>query len=260
MTALHLPRALGHLHSRRVTLADADAVLGLRRHILHGMPDALRAVDPAVGCSAPVEARWAQQHLGPFSHSLGVFHAEALVAVACLVLAQPTDPLDPGHTLGLLAGHWHRSAHMAACLVHEDYRGLHLQAKLLNWRRDTALAHQRTLLLAMTACGNTYSRRNLLEAGLGIAWLGQTRPGSWWYGLILDLDPALDPPCDRDHEWVGLQQRTRQAELLAQGYVGSVERPCPPHDRRREPRLQFIRRPESACLRSPAPLGAEELL
>ena len=254
----HLPRALAHLHSRPVDRSDAQAVLALRRKILTTMPAHLRAVDPTQGCLPDVEARWADVHLGHRSHSLGVFQGEQLVAVACLVLADRREPDDPGHTLGLHPDHWHRSAHMAACLVNEDHRGLHLQSRLLNWRRDTALAHGRTLLLAMTAWGNTYSRRNLLSAGLGIAWLGETRPGSGWYGLALDLDQPESVSNAQDHEWVGLNQRERQMDLLRRGYVGSVEWPCLPTDRRREPRLQFVPRPESGWLNHPQPTRLED--
>lgn len=239
---LHLPRALAHVHARPLTPADAPSALALRRHILQAMPPLLRAVDPVRGCSPEVEQAWAHTHLGPRAHTLGVWDGEALVALACLLLADANDPHDPGHTLGLPAPEWGRAAHMAACLVHEDYRGLHLQTKLLNWRREVAQAHGRTLLMAMTACGNTYSRRNLLAAGLGIHWVGEWRPGSWWYGLVQDLGPEAPPLADRDHEWVGLTDVARQNALLANGFVGVAEMAWYGTERRQEPRLQYVRR------------------
>lgn len=239
---LRLPRALAHLQARTLSMADADAALGLRRHILLAMPSHLRAIDPSVGCSAPVEQAWANTHLGPRAFTLGLWEEDTLVALACLLLADVNDPSDPGHLLGLPAHEWARTAHMAVCLAHEDYRGLRLQARLLNWRRDTALAAGRNLLLAMTACGNTYSRRNLLSAGLGLHWLGEWRPGSWWYGLAQDLGPQMAPLADQDHEWVALSDIARQQILLKEGFVGVAESSWSGTERRLEPRLQYVRR------------------
>lgn len=243
MPLLHLPRALHHLHSRLLTPSDADPVLALRRDILRAMPPALRAVDPERGCLPDVEQAWAHTHLGARARTLGVFDGSTLVALACLLLADRTDPHDPGHALGLPQPEWDRTAHMASCLVAEDYRGLHLQAKLLNWRREVALQNGRTLLLAMTACGNEYSRRNLLAAGLGIHWVGQWRPGTWWYGLAEDIGPTAPPPSDRDHEWVGVSNIERQQALLAAGFVGVAEMNWHGTERRHESRLQYVRRP-----------------
>lgn len=256
--ALHLPRALDHLHTRVLGLDDTALVLSLRRDILQAMPPALRAVDPDRGCLPEVEHDWAHTHLGPRASTLGVFDGTTLVALACLLQADATDPHDAGHALGLPAGEWGRTAHMASCLVAEDYRGLHLQAKLLNWRREVALQQGRTLLLAMTACGNGYSRRNLLATGMGIRWLGQWRKGTWWYGLVEDLGPTAPPPSDRDHEWVGLSRIERQQALLTTGFVGVAEMEWHGIERRQEPRLQYVRRPPNP-LKPPvaAPEGAQ---
>lgn len=240
--SLHLPRALAHLTTRPMGLNDADAALALRRRILQTMPPALRAVDPAQGCLPEVEQAWANTHLGDQARTLGVWDNNTLVALACLLLADAQNPHDPGHTLGLPANEWHRSAHMAVCLVTEDYRGLHLQSKLLKWRREIARANGRNLLLAMTACGNTYSRRNLLAEGMGIHWIGEWRPSSWWYGLVQDLGPAAPGLSDRDHEWVAVGDVPRQRHLLSTGYVAVAEMACHSIERRTEPRLQYVRR------------------
>lgn len=239
----HLPRALSHLSHRLLTLDDAPAVLQLRRETLVGMPAALRAVDPERGCLPDVENAYAQTHLGPRAITLGVFHGSSLVAFACLLLADRDDAADPGHAVGLLPGDWSRSAHMAACMVSEHFWGLHLQVRLLHWRREMAIAHDRTLLLAMTACGNTFSRRNLLAAGLSIHWLGQWRPGSWWYGLRQDLLKPLESESGVNHEWVGVGSLDRQLELLRSGHVGVAEMTWHRLERRQESRLQFVRKP-----------------
>lgn len=252
--ALHLPRALAHLQPRPLTVAQADEALAFRRSVLHGMPDALRADDPVTAGSPAVEQQWADAHLGGRARALGVWSGASLVALACLQLADETDPADPGHLLGLQGPQWTRAAHMAACLVHEDYRGLHLQAKLLNWRRDVALAGGRSLITAMTACGNLYSRRNLLAAGLGIQWIGQRRPGSWWYGLVLDAAPKSDPLADRDHEWVDGNDFERQSALIDQGFVGVAEAAWLSGDREPVPRLQYVRR-NPRPMRPEAPAG-----
>lgn len=241
LPSLHLPKVLDHLAPRLLTLEDADALLGLRRDTLLGMPAALRAVDPVRGCAPDVERAYAQTHLGPQARTLGVFEGERLVAFACLLLADANDPTDPMHTVGVAPAEWPRCAHMAACMVAKDCWGLRLQTKLLNWRREVAVAHQRTLLLAMTACGNTYSRRNLLAGGLAIHWVGQWRPGSWWYGLYQDLAIGVCVE-DHHHEWVSIDQVSRQMELIHAGGVGVAESVWHGLERRQESRLQFVRR------------------
>lgn len=237
---LRLPRALAQLTARLLAPADADTVLALRKNVLSTMPATLRAVDPARGLMPDVAQAWATKHLGPRARTLAVFDGETLIAFASLLMADAHDPEDPGHLLQLSDHDWQRSAHMAACMVHEDYRGLHLQTKLLNWRRQFAETLDRTLLLGMTACGNTYSRRNMMGAGMGIRWVGEWRPGSWWYALSMDLIPDAALPHDNRHEWVALNDRMRQRDLIAMGYVGVAETPLHTMERRKETRLQFV--------------------
>ncbi|MBY0463644.1 MAG: hypothetical protein K2W33_01735 [Burkholderiales bacterium] len=240
LPALQLPRALAHLHARLLTLADADTVLAFRRQVLAQMPATLRAVDPARGLLPEVEQAWAAKHLGPRATTLALFNNQRLVAFGCLLQAHAQDPEDPGHLLNLAAPDWQRGAHMAACLVNEDYRGLHLQARLLHWRRHLADINGRTLLLGMTACGNTFSRRNMMGAGMTIRWIGEWRTGSWWYLLSMDLAQATHLPADNRHEWVALGNVDRQRELLASGYTGVTESTAYSQDRRRDTRLQFV--------------------
>lgn len=248
---LQLPRALAHLTGRLLTPADADTVLAMRRTVLATMPAALRVADPARGQMPEVEQAWATKHLGPRASTLALFDGETLIAFACLLLANAQDPDDPGHLLNLPAHDWPRGAHMAACMVNEDYRGLHLQTKLLNWRRRLAESHHRTLLMGMTACGNTYSRRNMMGCGLGIQWAGEWRPGSWWHILTLDLKPGAWRPDDNRHEWVEASNLTRQRELTADGYVGVAETALYSMERRKESRLQFVHRIPQSFARPP---------
>jgi hypothetical protein len=252
---LQLPRALGHLHARLVTLADADTVLAFRRQVLAQMPAALRAIDPARGLLPEVEQAWAAKHLGPSATTLALFDDQTLIAFACLLQANAQDPEDPGHLLNLAAPDWPRSAHMAACLVNEDYRGLHLQAKLLHWRRHLADINGRTLLLGMTACGNTFSRRNMMGVGMAIRWIGEWRTGSWWYLLSMDLTQATRLPADTRHEWVALGNTDRQRELIANGYAGVTESTAYTQDRRRDTRLQFVHR-ETLATQTTLPIQA----
>lgn len=239
---LRLPRALAHLTARLLTPADAGAVLAMRRAVLATMPAALRAVDPARGFMPEVEQAWAAKHLGPRASTLALFDGPTLIAFACLLLADAHDPEDPGHLLKLPAPDWPRAAHMAACLVSEDYRGLHLQAKLLNWRRRLAQSHHRTLLMGMTACGNTYSRRNMMGCGLGIQWVGEWRPGSWWHILVLDLLPGAWSPDVHSHEWVAASDLSRQQKLIANNYVGIAEMAAFSMNSKQESLLQFVKR------------------
>lgn len=248
---LQLPKGLRHVNGRLLGLADADAVLALRRRTLATMRPELRVMDPERGCSPDVEAAWAQTHLGPRALTQGVFDADALVGFATVVLPLAQGRDDISRLLGLPATDVARSAHMAACMVAEDYRGLHLQTKLLNWRREAARVAQRSLLLAMTACGNTHSRRNLLAAGLGIRWVGELRPSSWWYILAQDLGPQ--PPLAGGGEWVDLSRLDRQMALAAQGWVGVSETVWPG-----TPRLQFVH-PVGAALNPGLGAPAENL-
>ena len=258
LPTLHFPRALQHLHTRLLLISDADKVLSLRRSVLQTMNPALRAVDPERGCAPDVEKAWADKHLGPRAHTLGVFQGDTLQAFACLLLADEQDPQDPGHLMGLTGGEWGRAAHMAACMVNEDYRGLNLQSRLLKWRRQVAVSQQHNLLMAMTACGNTYSRRNLLDSGLGIHWVGEWRPGSWWHGLKLDL--AVNPLAldDGQHEWVSASDVEHQRRLIAQGYVGVAEMSSHGVERRVELRLQFVHRRSAVEATNPAVIPPTE--
>ena len=241
--ALHLPRALAQLSPRLMTLTDADEALAFRRQVLLAMPPALRVNDEAHTVAPAVERHWVQTHLGSRAWTLGVWDDQLLVALACLQLADADDPDDAVHLVGMPAAQRARTAHLALCLVHEDYRGMHLQAKLLNWRREIARARGRTLLVAMTACGNTYSRRNLLAAGLGIHWIGERRPGHWWYAMAQDLSPQAPLPADRDHEWVDLDNLARQVDLLDDGFVCVAETAWLGGEHDPLPRLQYVRRP-----------------
>lgn len=240
---LALPRALAHLTARLLTPADAAPLLAMRRTVLSGMPAALRVVDPDRGLTPEIEQAWTSKHLGPRASTLALFDGEAMIAFACLLWADAQDPEDPGHRLNLSAHDWQRGAHMAACMVNEDYRGLHLQAKLLNWRCRLAETHRRTLLMGMTACGNTHSRRNMMGCGMGIQWVGELRPGSWWHILAMDLTRGDWLTNDHHHEWVEVNNHARQRELIAAGYVGVAEMAAHSIERRRASRLQFVHRP-----------------
>lgn len=237
-SALVLPKGLKHLSSRLLALDDAPAVLALRRQILTTMRPQLRLMDAPEFSAPPVEAAWAQAHLGPRARTLGVFDAQALVGFASVVLPLPTGKDELSMRLELTPADVARSAHMAACMLAEDYRGLHLQTKLLNWRRESALAAHRSLLLAMTACGNTYSRRNLLAAGLGVRWVGELRPASWWYVLAHDLNQEHD--LSGAVEWVDVANVPRQVALCEKGWVGVSEFVRPDHGRAGTSKLQFV--------------------
>jgi hypothetical protein len=253
----HLPRALAHLRVGMLALHDADQVLAMRRHILTHMAPSLQFVEPELGLNPSIECAWANKHLGARASTIGLFNGDSLIAFACLLRANASDPDDPGHLLGMRDHDWHRSAHMAACFVHEDYRGMHLQAKLLKWRRLVAESEGLTLLLSMTACGNTYSRRNMLNAGMYIRWIGERRPQCHWYGLELDLE--VDPVVSAATlvEWVESPNLERQKVLIDTGYLGIAETtPCP-SDRRKATRLQFMRRSDPPGARAQRPTDKE---
>jgi hypothetical protein len=224
---LHLPKGLSQFTSRLLTPDDQSVVLRFRQRIFATLPPEFRLLDPdLMAASTPsnaAEARWAQLHLSRPGITLGVFHQDQLVAYASLLLpACEAEGGDLSRLLGLPDGDIARSAHMAACMVAEDFRGLRLQSKLLAWRRECAVRAKRSLLLAMTAGGNRYSLRNMLDAGLCVRWVGELRPGRWWHVLALDLQQGPRNAATQ-HEWVKADDYLRQAQLTGLGFEGVAE-------------------------------------
>lgn len=242
LPALHLPRGLSQFTSRLLGWQDLEAVLAFRKQIFATLPPAFRLTDPDRDDVASAEMDWARTHLRDSGMTLGVFHQADMVAFASLTLPQAGVGGEISRLIGLSESEIARSAHMAACMVAEDFRGLRLQSKLLTWRRDIALRAGRSLIVAMTACGNRYSLRNMIDAGMSIRWVGELTPHRWWQILATDLHPDAANGQLLDHVWVRGDDYVRQAMLTAQGFEGLAEISTPGVDGEMYTQLEFAHR------------------
>ena len=225
--ALQIPWPLfslsGAFTGRLLSSHDGDMVLNFRTKIFANLPTEFRVADPELDDIAGAELQWAREHLCKTSVTLGIFHHRELIAFASLVLPQ-NGTAHPGNPLiGLADAQSGHCAHLAACMVAENFRGMHLQTKLIHWRRSFAIRAGRSLLVSMTACGNRYSLRNLLSAGLSIRWIGERGPGRWWYALAVDLEADAEAPTRLDPIWVHGDDYPQQVALTRQGFEGVAE-------------------------------------
>lgn len=220
---LHVQRGLSQFSSRLMSLQDVDTVLEFRRKIFATLPKEFRVTDPDVDDVASAEIAWARQHLCAPNVTLGVFYQSEMIAFASLTFP-PKGAADKISTLmGLSDAQAARAAHLAACMVAEGFRGLRLQPKLINWRRDLAIQTGRTFIVSMTACGNNHSLRNMLDAGLSIRWVGEMKPGRWWHALAMDLEPSTDTPKLVNPVWINGEDYLQQAVMTRQGFEGVGE-------------------------------------
>jgi hypothetical protein len=242
LPTLHLPRGLLQFTSRLLDWHDLAAVLTFRKQIFATLPPMFRLTNPDCDDVASAEFSWASKHLRDPGMTLGVFYNAEMVAFASLILPQAETGSEISRLIGLSKTEVARSAQMAACMVAEDFRGLRLQSKLLAWRRDTAIQAGRSLIVAMTACGNLYSLRNMIDAGMSIRWVGELTPRRWWQILATDLQPDLARRQLTDHVWVKGDDYVRQAMLTAQGFEGLAEISCPGADGKLCTQLEFAHR------------------
>jgi hypothetical protein len=220
---LHLPQGLSQFTSRLMSWQDVEAVLKFRQQIFTTLPKAFRVTDPDLDDVASAEMAWARQHLCEPGVTLGVFHQSEMIAFASLTFPQKGASDKIGTLMGLSDAQAARSAHLAACMVAEGFRGLRLQPKLINWRRDLATQAGRTFIVSMTACGNHHSLRNMMDAGLSIRWVGEMAPGRWWQALAMDLETGTDAPKLVNPVWIKGEDYLQQAALTRQGFEGVAE-------------------------------------
>jgi hypothetical protein len=71
----------------------------------------------------------------------------------------------------------------------------------------------------MTACGNSYSLRNVFSAGITIRSVGQIASGRWFQGLMLDT-LNHSHVCESTSLLIDWQDFAAQFELLGRGYEG----------------------------------------
>jgi hypothetical protein len=225
LPALNLARGLSHFSSRLLSWEDREMVLGFRKSIFALLPAQFRLLDPALDDIEHAELQWAETYLRSPGLTLGVFCHGKLIAFASSLLPRAQGGGDPSRLLQLSDADIERSAQMSACMVAPEFRGMRLQSKLLNWRKDMAILSGRTLLVSMTACGNIYSLRNMLEIGMSIRWIGELKRQRWWQVLALDMRARRQGDAKMEfssHVCVDAENYTKQAELVGKGFEGLV--------------------------------------
>ncbi len=239
---LRLPRGLSHVTNRLMTLQDIETLLDFRQQIFLTLPKEFRFTDPDCEDVSRAELDWAHTYLGHHGVTMGVFHKSTLIAYASLLLPGAEAGDEISQRLGLSNRDIERSAHMASCMVAEDFRGLGLQSKLLTWRLQMALMAGRSLIVAMTACGNLYSLRNMFNLGMSIRWIGELKPHRWWQILVMDLQLSVKKAQLVKHEWVKCDNYSLQAMLTKQGFEGVAEVTQPGVDGKMGTLLEFTHR------------------
>lgn len=204
------------LQSRLLTPVDAGAIMALRAEVLARLPN------PDLYVRESDEEGFVHQHLaGAGSGSgetIGVFHAERLVAYAMLGLPAVDDADNLARYFLPAVADPARAAHLASCMVLEPYRGRHLQRMLLVARIALAQAHGRDFCVAMVSLHNHASRHNMMCEGLRIGWVGEI-DGLRRQLLAIHADRSWlfdhQAPC-----LVGAADWQRQRELTRQGWWG----------------------------------------
>lgn len=240
---LQLPRNLSQLSSRLLSWRDHEEVLAFRRHIFLTLPKQFRVTDPDCENLETAETKWAQTHLCLPAITLGIFHGSKLIAFASLIFPQSASKDNKiSSLLNLSDFDIQRSAQMAACMVAEDFRGLRLQPALLRWRCHLAVLAGKSFIVSMTACGNVYSMRNLLGAGMSIRWVGELKPDRWWQILAMDLPTVNARPPRLNPVFVQGNDYRQQAALTQLDYEGFVDIAETFINGQRSGHLEFIKR------------------
>ena len=217
------PLHLSHLSARVLGTADTPSVLALRQLVFSTLPSSFRLSPPDPDASIELEREmaWASKHLTTPAVSIGVFDESNLVAYATVVMPNAGYRCEIGERLALSPKNMARSAHMASCFIDPEFRGHGLQRLLLDWRLILAKAATRTLVVAMTAAGNVYSRSNLLATGLSIQQVTERAPGRFWFFLAREL--GVERTMTGSPVWVRDSDFTRQKQLIFAGFEGVGE-------------------------------------
>ena len=204
---------------RLLDWSDRDQVLALRQEVFKDIAPQFRVLIPSKEDALTYELKWCEKHLQLPGVTLGVFDHDRLIAFASVLLSVGQSATNVSQLIGLSEPALQRSAELASCMVDKHYRGLQLQASLLRWRMALAKKYGRSLFIGMTACGNSYSMRNMLGAGMTIRWVGQIAPDRWFQSLMLDTENDSQVLWS-DTSLVDWQDFQTQFDLFARGYEG----------------------------------------
>ncbi len=196
-----------------------EQVLAFRRDIFANIAPHFRVHIPHVDDALTQELKWCEKHLRIPGVTIGVFDDNHLIAYASVLLSVEKGATDVSQLLALNEQDLQRSAELASCMVDKHYRGLGLQASLLRWRIELATKHGRSLFVGMTACGNSYSLRNVFGAGMTVRSIGQIASGRWFQGLMLDTKNQSQV-YESETLSIDWQDFPAQFELFGRGYEG----------------------------------------
>lgn len=202
---------------RALAAADLPALQLLNQAVAAALPDpgAFRLFGGAESFFAA--------HLGARGSSMGVFDGGALCAYGALTRPRADDVDNYAGDLGWPPERAGSVALLSAAMVALVRRGLGLHQALIGARLELAAELGHAEALARAAPGNARSRRNLLEAGFAIVWLGTQAEGSlrhiYWRSLADGVAHMRGPIT-----WVAAADFAAQQALLRQGQLGVASR------------------------------------
>ena len=165
---------------RLLSRSDLSALIRLRDEVLQSLPvedmyvreaDEMHFLLSHLGVSAIGQS--GKQCQGGGGVTLGIFDREHLVAYGMLGLPGGNDPDHLGCFLDLSPEVRARTAYLTSCMVDPAYRGRSLQRRLLAARMSLAQTMGKTFCVAMVSLHNEVSRRNMMQQGLRVSWVGQ---------------------------------------------------------------------------------------
>jgi hypothetical protein len=172
-------------------------------------------------------------HLEGSGLSIGVFHEDRLIAYAALGLpvGQQKNLAD---LLGLAFDN-NSVAHLSACMVARNWRGIGLQYMLARLRLSIARLCGRNTVLSIISPRNHVSWGNLLPLGLHVKGMVRLYEGVDRFVLLRDFETSYDLGV---YSEVRSEDASRHRDLLANGLIGTrkLSQPFAP-----EPRLLYSR-------------------
>lgn len=167
-------------------------------------------------------------HFGERGESLGVFDAAGLAAYGTLTFPRADDGDNYARDLGWATQRAARVALLSAAMVAPGERERGFHGALIGARLALAAQRGRPEALARAALTNPRSRKNLLDAGFAIVWVGVQSEGSlrhiYWRPTDAAAKPARCPVGDL--MWTAPTDLPVQTALLARGLAGVLARPA----------------------------------
>jgi hypothetical protein len=201
---------------RRLDESDLPALRELYCRVQEALPD-----PGSFRLYGGAEAFFAS-HFGERGESMGVFDATGLAAYATLTFPRADDGDNYARDLGWEAERASRVALLSAAMVAPGDRGRGFHGVLIGARLALAAQRGRQEALARAAPANARSRKNLLDAGFAIVWLGVQSEGSLRHIYWRPTDGAARPVSNADDNlaWTAPLDLPAQTALLERGLAG----------------------------------------